>query len=88
MGAGELLVTSMDRDGTQAGYDLDLTRAIAGRVGIPVIASGGAGTPQHCFEAVTEGYADAALIASMVHDGHYTIADIKRCLADRGVHVR
>ena len=87
-GAGEILLTSMDRDGTQIGYDLDLTRAIARSVGIPVIASGGAGTPQHCLEAVTEGQADAALIASMVHDGHYTIADIKHYLSQHGVCVR
>lgn len=87
-GAGEILLTSMDRDGTQIGYDLELTRAIATRVQIPVIASGGAGTPQHCLEAVTEGKADAALIASMVHDGHYTIAEIKAYLAEHGVCVR
>jgi cyclase len=88
LGAGEILLTSMDRDGTQTGYDLELTRAIAERVRIPVIASGGAGTPQHCLEAVTEGKADAALIASMVHDGHYTIAEIKHFLAAHGVCVR
>lgn len=88
LGAGEILLTSMDRDGTQIGYDLELTRAISDRVQIPVIASGGAGTPQHCLEAVTEGRADAALIASMVHDGHYTIAEIKRYLAGQGVCVR
>lgn len=87
-GAGEILLTSMDRDGTQIGYDLELTRAIASRVRIPVIASGGAGTPQHCLEAVTTGLADAALIASMVHDGNYTIAEIKDCLRDYGVCVR
>src|SRR2546421_3097870 len=67
LGAGEILLTSMDRDGTQIGYDIELTRAVAQRVNIPVIASGGAGTPQHCLEALTEGCADAALIASMVH---------------------
>lgn len=88
LGAGEILLTSMDRDGTQIGFDLELTRAVAARVGIPVIASGGAGTPQHCLEAVTEGRADAALIASMVHDGHYTIADIKKHLAAHGVCIR
>jgi cyclase len=87
-GAGEILLTSMDRDGTQIGYDLPLTRAIADRVTIPVIASGGAGTPAHCLEAVTEGHADAALIASMVHDGHYTIAEIKAHMRDHGVCVR
>ena len=88
MGAGEILLTSMDRDGTQAGYDLELTKAVASRVQIPVIASGGAGVPQHCYEAVTEGLADAALIASMVHDGIYTIAEIKSHLKERGVVVR
>ncbi|MBM3495047.1 MAG: imidazole glycerol phosphate synthase subunit HisF, partial [Armatimonadetes bacterium] len=65
LGAGEILLTSMDRDGTQIGYDIPLTRAVAERVGIPVIASGGAGSPQHCLEAVTDGQADAALIASI-----------------------
>ena len=87
-GAGEILLTSMDRDGTQIGYDLELTRAITNIVQIPVIASGGAGTPQHCLEAVTEGHADAALIASMVHDGHYTIEDIKSYMREHGVRVR
>ena len=88
LGAGEILLTSMDRDGTQIGFDLPLTRAVAKRVSIPVIASGGAGTPQHCLEAVTEGHADAALIASMVHDGHYTIADIKNYCAEHGAIMR
>jgi imidazole glycerol-phosphate synthase subunit HisF len=88
LGAGEILLTSMDRDGTQVGYDIALTRAVSRRVNIPVIASGGAGTPQHCLEALTEGRADAVLIASMVHDGHYTIGEIKRYLADRSVCVR
>jgi len=88
LGAGEILLTSMDRDGTQIGYDLELTRAIAERVRIPVIASGGAGIPQHCLEAVTVGKADAALIASMVHDGNYSIAQIKAHLAANGVCVR
>ena len=88
LGAGEILLTSMDRDGTQIGYDLELTRAIAERVQIPVIASGGAGNPHHCFEAVTTGKADAALLASIVHDGDYTIAQIKNYLAEHGVEVR
>jgi len=78
----------MDRDGTQRGYELDLTRSVADAVDIPVIASGGAGTPQHCLEAFTAGRADAALIASIVHDGHYTIADIKSYLRENGVCVR
>jgi cyclase len=88
LGAGEILLTSMDRDGTQAGFDLSLTRAVAERVSIPVIASGGAGTPAHCLEAFTEGKADAALIASMVHDGHYTVREIKEYVAARGVQMR
>jgi imidazole glycerol-phosphate synthase subunit HisF len=88
LGAGEILLTSMDRDGTQIGYDIELTRAVADHVSIPVIASGGAGTPEHCRAALKEGRADAALIASMVHDGHYTIADIKGYLRAHGVCVR
>ena len=88
LGAGEILLTSMDRDGTQVGYDLELTRKVANAVDIPVIASGGAGTPQHCCDAVTTGGADAALIASMVHDGAYTIQEIKQFLAQQGVCVR
>ena len=88
LGAGEILLTSMDRDGTQIGYDLELTFAVATRVGIPVIASGGAGIPHHCLEAVTLGGADAALIASMVHDGQYTISEIKNYMKENGVCVR
>lgn len=88
LGAGEILLTSMDRDGTQIGYDIPLTRAVAERVGIPVIASGGAGSPEHCLQAVTEGKADAALVASIVHDGLCTIAEIKACLSQHGVTVR
>ncbi len=88
LGAGEILLTSMDRDGTQAGYDIELTREVARRVGIPVIASGGAGNPQHCLEAIVEGGADAALVASIVHDGNYSISDIKSHLNSAGVCVR
>jgi imidazole glycerol-phosphate synthase subunit HisF len=88
MGAGEILLTSMDADGTKAGYDIPLTRTVAQAVGIPVIASGGAGTLEHIYEALTEGMADAALIASIVHYGEYTVAQIKEYLADRGVIVR
>ncbi len=87
-GAGELLVTSMDADGTQAGYDLALTRAIADRVSIPVIASGGAGTCAHIHQALTEGKAEAALLASLLHYGHLTVAEIKHYLAERQVLVR
>ncbi len=88
LGAGEILLTSMDRDGTQIGYDIELTRKVADSVSIPVIASGGAGEPRHCLEALTEGHADAALLASIVHDGVYTIAEIKHYLAEHGVIVR
>ncbi len=88
LGAGEILLTSMDRDGTQVGYDIPLTRAVADAVNIPVIASGGAGEPSHCAAAIVEGGADAALIASMVHDGHYTIAEIKESLRAEGLPVR
>ena len=88
LGAGEILLTSMDRDGTQEGFNLELTASVAKAVTIPVIASGGAGTPQHCLEAVTIGCADAALIASMVHDGQYTIGEIKNYLRQGGVTVR
>jgi cyclase len=88
LGAGEILLTSMDRDGTKDGYDLDLTRAIAEAVGIPVIASGGAGTLEHLYEGVTAGRADAALAASMFHYGEVTVPEVKRYLAGRGVPVR
>lgn len=87
-GAGELLLTSMDADGTQAGYDLELTRAIAEQVEIPVIASGGAGNCQHIYEAVTEGKAEAALLASLLHYGQLTISEIKNYLQSRQVPVR
>ena len=87
-GAGELLVTSMDADGTQAGYDLTLTRAIADRVNIPVIASGGAGNSQHIYEALTEGKAEAALLASLLHYGQLTVGEVKQYLSDRQVLVR
>ncbi|WP_460192571.1 imidazole glycerol phosphate synthase subunit HisF [Thermosynechococcus sp. FA-CM-4201] len=87
-GAGELLVTSMDADGTQAGYDLELTRAIAERVEIPVIASGGAGTCEHIRAALVEGKAEAALLASLLHYGQLTIAQIKDYLHQHQVPVR
>ena len=88
LGAGEILLTSMDQDGTKDGYDLDLTRAIAQAVRIPVIASGGAGHPEHFYEALTAGGADAALAASLFHFGELTIGDVKRYLQERGVVVR
>ena len=87
-GAGELLITSMDADGTQAGYDLKLTRTIANRVDIPVIASGGAGNCDHIHAALTEGKAEAALLASLLHYGQLTVAQIKSYLAERQVPVR
>lgn len=87
-GAGELLVTSMDADGTQAGYDLNLTRMIAERVDIPVIASGGAGNCEHIYEALTTGRAEAALLASLLHYGQLTVAQIKQYLGDRHIPVR
>jgi len=87
-GAGEILLTSMDRDGTQDGYDLELTRAVASAVSIPVIASGGAGRPEHFYQALTEGLASAALAASLFHYRQLTIAGIKEYLAARGVPVR
>jgi len=87
-GAGELLVTSMDADGTQAGYDLALKKAIAERVEIPVIASGGAGNCQHIYEALTEGRAEAALLASLLHYGQLTIAEVKNYLQNQQVPVR
>lgn len=88
LGAGELVVNSIDADGTRAGYEITLTRMIAEAVSIPVIASGGAGKPEHLLEVLTEGKADAALIASMVHFGEYTVSGLKAWLADHGVKMR
>ena len=88
LGAGEILLTSMDRDGTGDGYDLPLTRAISEAVSLPVIASGGAGTLEHLREGVTLGKADAVLVASIVHFGRHTIAEAKAYLRDAGVPVR
>lgn len=88
LGAGEILLTSMDCDGTKAGYDIELTRQIADNVSIPVIASGGAGTKEHFYEVLTEGHADAALAASLFHYKELEIMDLKNYLADRGVSVR
>lgn len=87
-GAGELLITSMDADGTQAGYDLELTRIIAGSVEIPVIASGGAGNCHHIYQALTEGKAEAALLASLLHYGQLSVAEIKTYLTQQQVSVR
>ncbi len=88
LGAGELLVTSMDRDGTKDGFDTDLLTAINDTVRVPVIASGGAGTLDHFAEAVTKGHADAVLAASVFHDGVYSIAQVKKAMAAAGVSVR
>ena len=88
LGAGEILLTSMDCDGTKAGYDIELTRAIAKSVSIPVIASGGAGTLEHFYDALTEGKADAVLAASLFHYKELEIKEVKKYLADRGIPVR
>jgi cyclase len=88
LGAGEILLTSMDRDGTKAGFDLALTRAVADAVGIPVIASGGVGTLQHLADGVTQGRADAVLAASIFHYGEYTVRQAKEYMRSRGIEVR
>ncbi|HVJ21303.1 MAG TPA: imidazole glycerol phosphate synthase subunit HisF [Polyangiaceae bacterium] len=88
LGAGELVVNSIDADGTREGYDIELTRTIAETVSIPVIASGGAGEPKHLHEVLTEGKADAALVASIVHYGQYSIPQLKAYLHEQGVKVR
>ena len=88
LGAGEILLTSMDCDGTKDGYDIELTRLIADNVSVPVIASGGAGTKEHFYEALTDGKADAALAASLFHYKELEIMDLKNYLADKGVSVR
>jgi len=88
LGAGELVINSIDADGTRDGYELKLTRLIADAVGIPVIASGGAGKPEHLYDVLTEGRADAALVASIVHYGEYTCRQLKEYLHKRGIKVR
>jgi len=88
LGAGEILLTSMDRDGTQEGYDLELTRAVSSAVGIPVIASGGVGTLEHLYEGLTVGQADAVLAASIFHFRQHTVQEAKVYLAERGVSTR
>ena len=88
LGAGAILPTSMDTDGMQTGYDVPMTRAIADAVGVPVIASGGAGTLEHLYEAIVDGHADAVLVASIAHFGKYTIRQMKEYLASRGIPVR
>lgn len=88
LGAGEILLTSMDRDGTKAGFDLELTRAVSDAVGIPVIASGGVGNLQHLADGVTAGRADAVLAASIFHFGEYTVGEAKRFMAAQGIPMR
>jgi cyclase len=87
-GAGEILLTSMDRDGTRDGFDLALTRAVSDAVNVPVIASGGVGKLEHLAEGITLGGADAVLAASIFHFGEYTVGQAKQCMADRGIEVR
>jgi cyclase len=88
LGAGELVVNSIDTDGTKAGYELRLTRMIAEAVRIPVIASGGGGAPEHLYDVLTEGKADAALVASILHYGEYSLREVKSYLRDKGIKVR
>jgi cyclase len=87
-GAGEILLTSMDRDGTKAGFDLELTRAVSDAVSVPVIASGGVGNLDHLADGVQQGGADAVLAASIFHYGEYTVAQAKQRMAERGIPVR
>jgi imidazole glycerol phosphate synthase subunit hisF (EC 4.1.3.-) len=88
LGAGEIVINSMDEDGVGGGYDIDLLRAITEAVDVPVIASGGVGSPEHMYAGLVEGRADAVLAASIFHFGAYTIRDVKQYLAERGVPVR
>ena len=88
LGAGEIVLTCMDADGTKDGYDIEITRAVSEAVSVPVVASGGAGSPEHLREAVVEGKASAALAASIFHYGEYTIEETKKYMAERGVTVR
>jgi cyclase len=88
LGAGELVVNSIDRDGTKAGYDLSLTQLIVGAVQVPVVASGGAGQPEDVYDVLVTGRADAAIVASIVHYGQYRVSEIKRSLLGRGLHIR
>jgi cyclase len=88
LGAGEIVLTSMDADGTKAGYDLEMTKAVAEAVKIPVVASGGAGNPEHLYQVLTAGGADAALAASIFHFDEFPIPVTKKYLAERGVPIR
>jgi cyclase len=88
LGAGEILLTSMDRDGTRLGFDLELTRAFADALDIPVIASGGVGTLEHLADGISQGHADAVLAASIFHYGEFTVLQAKQLMAARGIEVR
>ncbi len=88
LGAGEIVVNSVDADGTRAGFELEITRKIAEAVGVPVVASGGAGKPEHLVAAFREGAADAAIVAGMIHSGEFTITEIKRVMAEAGIPTR
>src|SRR5205085_5667088 len=88
LGAGEIVLNVMNADGTTAGYDLEMTAAVSDAVKVPVVASGGAGSPQHILDVLREGHADAALAASIFHFNQYTVGDVKKFLADAGVAVR
>ena len=88
LGAGEIVLTSMDADGTKDGYDLEITAAVSGAVSVPVVASGGAGRPEHLADAILKGKADAALAASIFHFGEYTIEETKRVMHASGIPVR
>ena len=88
LGAGEIVINSMDADGTRSGYDIELLRAISQAVSVPVIASGGVGSPEHMLDGLVAGQADAVLAATIFHFGNYTVADVKRYLAERGVPIR
>ncbi len=88
LGAGEIVLTSMDADGTKNGYDLEMTRAVSEAVSVPVVASGGAGRPEHLAEAILEGKADAALAAGIFHFGQCTIAEVKEVMRQRGIPIR
>jgi cyclase len=88
LGAGEIVLTSMDADGTKNGYDLEITRAVSDAVTIPVVASGGAGKPEHLADAISAGHAEAALAASIFHFGEFTIKETKRVMRERGIPVR
>lgn len=88
LGAGEILLTSMDKDGTKDGYDIELTKVVSEKVNIPIIASGGAGEPEHLYEVLFNGKADAALAASIFHRREYSISKVKEFLRQRGVEIR